>query len=149
MPPDFSLQPVLDFRHNCVEALEIELGQILNARQRAQDILDMLNMSQADLLNKLAMRQLGEVDLVSVGQLRVAQKAIEAQIAQKYAELVALTEKVTEQQRKVVVARQDEEALQTLKKKSIERFHSQQALQEQRLQDDIYISQAYHRRLGH
>ena len=32
MPPKFSLQPVLDYRHNLVEALEIELGSLLNAK---------------------------------------------------------------------------------------------------------------------
>ncbi len=146
MPPDFSLQPVLDFRHNRVEALETELGQMLNARRLVQDELAILFVSEARVMGDLALRQSGEVDLVSVAQLRSFQKALEAQIVQHQAALAQWSQKVTEQQHQVVAARQEEEALLTLKKKSVERFQNQQTLYERRLQDDIYISQAYHHR---
>ncbi len=38
MPPKFSLQTVLDVRHSKVEALEIELGQLMQEKRKKRII---------------------------------------------------------------------------------------------------------------
>jgi len=43
MPPKFSLQPVLDYRHNRVEVLEVELGRLLQTQKLGQTILEAQN----------------------------------------------------------------------------------------------------------
>jgi flagellar biosynthesis chaperone FliJ len=59
-----------------------------------------------------------------------------------------LARQVQAKQQELVAARQEEEVLVILKDKEVERYQAEQAQQENRLQDDIYIAQA-HRRAIH
>ena len=147
MPPKFSLQSILDFRHSRVEIIEIELGQLLTAQQQALNFIEMLQVVKVQLFAELNVQQFGEVDLVRVAQLRANLKAIETQIAQQQAELKAVTAQVAAKQREVIGARQDEKVLAILKGKEIERYHAHLIQEENRLQDDIYIAQAFRSRV--
>jgi flagellar export protein FliJ len=143
MAPKFSLQPVLDYRHNRVERLEIELSLLLNAQLVARIALERSRETEARLLDELNRQQIGEVDLVKVEQLRLNQKTIENRIRLQMAEFELLSARVSAKQAEVVGAKQDEESLEILKDKEIERFQAVQAQLDNRLLDDIYISRAH------
>jgi flagellar export protein FliJ len=147
MAPKFSLQPVLDYRHNRVELLEVELGQLLNAQQHGLASLDGLKESQAVLYQELHSQQVGDVDLFKVGQLRANLNTVRDRIVRQRAYLDVLAQQIHAKRSEVVGARQDEEALAILKNREIERYQVEQAQQELRLQDDIYIAQAFRRSL--
>lgn len=148
MTPKFSLQPVLDYRHNRVEMLEVELGRLLQAQQRGQTFLEALKDSQARLFEQLNQCQQGEIDLFLLTRLRSTLKTINQHIHQQQERLRELAEQVQAKRQEVVTARQDEEVLETLKNKEIERYHQEQAQAEKRQQDDIYITRAYQRSNG-
>jgi flagellar export protein FliJ len=148
VPPKFTLQPVLDYRHNRVELLEVELGQLLTAHQRGQASLAALKANQSALFEELHANQVGEVNLVKVGQLRANLNRLRAQILKQQADLKALEQQIQSKRSEMVSARQDEEVLAILKDKEKDRYQTEQAQQEMRLQDDIYIAQAYRRSLG-
>ncbi|MEN6393660.1 MAG: flagellar export protein FliJ [Anaerolineaceae bacterium] len=143
MPPKFSLQPVLDYRHNRVEVLEVELGRLLQTQKLGQTILEALQDSRGRIINQLKDRQQGEIDLFLISRLRSSLNNVNERIIQQEAYLVELDYQVQEKRNEVISAKQDDEALQTLKDREIERYQAEQAQKENRLQDDIYISRAF------
>jgi flagellar FliJ protein len=143
MPPKFSLQPVLDYRHNRVEVLEVELGRLLQTQKRGQTILEALQDSRGRIINQLKDGQQGDIDLFLVSRLRSSLNNINERITQQETYLVELNFQVQEKRQEVISAKQDDEALQTLKDREIERYMTEQAQKENRLQDDIYISRAF------
>lgn len=143
MPPKFSLQPVLDYRHNRVEVLEVELGRLLQTQQRGLTILEALQDSRGRIINQLKDGQQGDIDLFLVSRLRSSLNNINERITQQEKYLIELNYQVQEKRNEVISAKQDDEALQTLKDREIERYMAEQAQKENRLQDDIYISRAY------
>ncbi len=143
MPPKFSLQSVLDYRHKLVELLESELAQILLAQQKARSFLQVLEASQQDLSEKLGFAQQGDIDLFLVTQLRSNLNVITDYIVHQNTLLQDLNSKIEEKQQEIVKARQDEEALKKLSERELERYLDEQALQEKRYQDDAYIARAF------
>lgn len=143
MPPKFSLQPVLDYRHNRVEVLEVELGRLLQTQKRGQTILEALHDSRGRIINQLKDGQQGDIDLFLVSRLRSSLNNINERITQQETYLVELNYQVQEKRNEVISAKQDDEALQTLKDREVQRYKAEQVQKENRLQDDIYISRAF------
>ncbi len=143
MPPKFSLQSVLDYYHSRVETLEVELGRLLQAQRQAQAYLEALQASQAELFEQLRQKQMGDLDLAEIGNLRLNLKVVAARIEQQVAALTALAHKIETQRQQVVLAKQDEETLNILKEKEAARYKAEELKQENRLREDIYIAQAY------
>lgn len=143
MTPKFSLQSVLDYRHSRVEVLEVELGSLVQAQKRGQTLLEALQESRQRLYGELDERQRGEMDLFMIAQLRSNLKMVGERMAEQQARLQALAGQIQAKRDEVVVARQDEEVLENLKRKESDRWQAEQAQAENRMQDDLYIAQAY------
>jgi flagellar export protein FliJ len=143
MPPKFSLQAVLDVRHSRVEALEIELSELLMAQREGEAMLVSLKELQGNIFRLLQEQQSGEIDLFAVAHLRADLVLNQEKIAQVLEALKVLAGRIDAKRQEIVLARQAEETLGTLKRKEIERFNSEQAVRESRAQDDIYIAQAF------
>ncbi|HVP21250.1 MAG TPA: flagellar FliJ family protein [Anaerolineaceae bacterium] len=143
MPPKFSLQTVLDVRHTRVEALEIELGELLTAQQEGLIMLASFESSLHEVFARLHQAQNGELDLFAINHLRANVRDLQARIAQVEEALRILEEKIEDKRSELVSAKQSEETLQTLKRKEIDRYKTELALYENKQQDDVYISQAF------
>lgn len=143
MPPEFPLQVVLDYRDRLVDALEIEMSCLLNARQRAQDLLYALKGELASLFNELRCSQTGDLDLVKIGQLRANIEYVDDYIARQEGEIARLDQQIEAKRQELIKARQDEEMLEILKEKAIEAYEEDQKIKESRAQDDIYITSHY------
>lgn len=142
--PKFALQAVLDYRHSLVEALEIELGRLHAARQEAQRVLDDLLANQQQLYADLHHRQIaGPLDLSLIAQARISLKALEKRIADQIQYLAQLDQQIEAKRLQLVKAKQDEETLAKLKEKELERWAEEEARQEDRQRDDLYIARAY------
>lgn len=146
MVPKFSLQNVLDLRHSHVEALEVELSQLIQAQLNAQGILEAFVTLQIDLMQKLTLEQVGEMDLFSVSILRSNILTVDYQIVAVKEKLRSATLEVEAKRQELIQARQKEETLETLKNKRIEVYQTEVAQHEARAQDEIYISQAFRQR---
>jgi flagellar export protein FliJ len=146
MAPKFSLQNVLDLRHSHVDALEVELSQLMQARLNAQGILDAFLILQIDLMQKLTLEQADVMDLFSVSILRSNILTVDYQIVSMKEKLRAATLEVEAKRQELIQARQKKETLETLKNKRIEVYQTEVARYEARTQDDIYISQAFQQR---
>ncbi|MEI6289570.1 MAG: hypothetical protein WCP19_03985 [Chloroflexota bacterium] len=143
MAPKFSLQSVLDVRHSKVELLEIELGKLLTAQQKAQLLLLSLQEYQASLLDQLSVAQTGDIDLFKIGLMRLNILDATKRIEVVSAELVKQEWEIKKKRAEMVDAKQAEETLEILKRKRFEVYQAEQLQFESREQDDIYIAQAY------
>ncbi len=148
MQPKFSLQTVLDVRHTKVEALEIELGKLLQTRQQNQDLLETLKTLQDTLFAQLRKQQQGEMDLFAVQHLQANLEDIRMGITQVWTAITELDVQIDVKRQELVAARQSEETLGILKTKEFERFQNEQNSIEARAQDDIYVAQAFRQRTG-
>jgi flagellar export protein FliJ len=146
MPPKFSLQNVLNIRHDLVEALEIEFSRLLNLKMSQQAVLDNYLGMQADLMLKLTAAQTGELDLFNLKMLHENILSIDIQIKSARSKLAKICEAVNFKQAELIKARQNEETLETLKNKRLEVYNAELAQYEANVQDDIYISQAFRNR---
>jgi flagellar export protein FliJ len=144
----FGLEPVLNYRHQRVETLEIELGSLLNEERRYQALMMSLKDIEKELCKKMLESQAGEMDLITLIYLRANLKTVSEQITNCKECLKTITKEIIAKRNEVVLARQDEEALVILKDKEVERCRVEMNQQELRMQDDIYISKAYRRSVG-
>lgn len=146
MPPSFTLQSVLDYRHNLVEAKEMELGQLFAYQKNVEDQLEMIVNTKQQLFAAMNQSLSGDLDLVYHDQLRRQVDTVEQKKVETQALLVEIQQQVDEKRKELVSAKQDEEVLVTLKDKEIQKFVEKQSYIELKVQDDIYISQAYQTR---
>jgi len=145
MPPKFTLQPVLDYRHRRVEALEIELSRILRDKKRAEEKLQSLFTRQYEILEEIRIVQNGDLDMQRIRQLYNGLKSLQRMIDDQKLVLADIMIKVEEKRQQIVKARQDEETLEILKEKEEQRVLLEENRKENALRDDIYIAQAYHK----
>jgi flagellar FliJ protein len=143
MTPKFSLQNVLDLRHEKVERLEVELGKALAACKATEELLFTLQQEHQHYLQALHTAQQGEINLLDLQLLRSTILMLDKQILATMHKLAKQRTEAEEKRIEVVKAKQDEETLEILKQKRHDAFLEEQALAEQRVQDDIYIARAF------
>ena len=146
MPPKFSLQPVLDHRHNRVEVLEVEMGRLQAVRLLTESRLEAVCDERRRLFDVLRQQQAGALNMAAIGQLRLNLKTVEGHIRRHETALADLVLQIERRRLELVAANQDEETLATLKKKALERQRAALAWQENRQRDDLYIARAYQQR---
>lgn len=143
MAPKFSLQNVLDVRHGKVELLEVELGKLMLAQQQVELQLSTLQEFHKNLLEELAIVQSGDIDLNKSSLLRLNLSQVSGYIKRLTVDLIKRKKDVEEKRTDLVKAKQAEETLEILKRKRHEVYLAEQVQIEARLQDDIYIAQAF------
>jgi flagellar export protein FliJ len=148
MPPKFSLQSVLDYRHSRVEALELEFSRLVEAHQQGLAMRAECQQGLDHLYERLQAEQSGDLDLFAIEHLRSDALSSKNQLDQIIQALAVLEEQIEAKRKEIVAARQGEETLNTLKEKEIDRWQLEQALSENRQQDNIYIAQAFRRANG-
>jgi len=146
MPPEFSLQTVLDYRATIVESLEIELGQLINQKKELEKAFRMAELREFDLWEQLTKEQVGYMNLSYIDQIRIQLERLEKEKDQLKETLRELNERIDRKREEVVLARQEEETLEIVKEKEIEAYWERVKKQDQKTQDDIYIAQAYQAR---
>lgn len=143
MPPTFALQNVLDIRHSKVEAIEIQLGrtqkQLLSLQDRKTALLDMKDRH----LQEMYMRMQDEINVFQLDILRSNVSTIDNSTKQIDADINETQKKISQIRVNLVTAKQDEETLEILKEKEIEKFKEEIKRIENKQQDDVYISLAY------
>ncbi len=146
MPPIFPLQNVLDVRHSKVEAIEIQLGrtqkQLLTLEERKVMLLSMKDRN----LKEMYLRMQGEINIFQLDILRSNISAIDTRTKQIQRDIEETQKKISQIQKNLVAAKQEEETLEILKEKQIERFKEEVKRIENKQQDDVYISLAYKNR---
>lgn len=146
MAPRFSLQNVLDIRHNQVEAVEIELGNLIARQFELESRLSALHQVKEHLIDGLSAAMTGEINLQKIHLQQKDLALIIEYIDTTDEELQAMIRRVDEKRQELVQAKQSEEMLQVLKRKRIEQYNAEQAQIESRAQDDLYIARGFRQR---
>lgn len=144
MSPKFSLQNVLDVRHEKVELLEIDLGKLLMVQQETQNLLASLEAYQAGLLEALSEAQTGDLDLVKLNLLFLNSLQVGRNIETVTIELKKQAFAIEDKRAELVRAKQSEETLQILKRNRHEVYVAEQVQLEAQALDDIYIARSFH-----
>lgn len=147
MPPNFSLQPVLDYRETIVETLEIELGQLIREKTKTEKTIRKLSDQERNLWAEMITQQVGEMNLIRIEQLQQHLDQLEKQkelLMDKLKEIVAAIHK---KRQEIITAKQDQEVLEIIKEKEEEEYQELVKQNNLKLQDDIYIAQAYQSRI--
>ena len=143
MAPKFSLQNVLDIRHEKVEILEIELGKLSAIHQETRNLMNSLKEYQCSLLDQLNETQTGEIDMVKLNLLRLNILQVSKHIEIVMIELKKQAREIEEKRTNLVQAKQSEETLEILTRKRHEIYTAEQIQIEAQVQDDIYIARAF------
>ncbi len=143
MPPKFSLQNVLDYRHSKVEKLEVVFGRLQNQLQIAKDHLVSMETEKQHLMQELGSYQNGDLNLQKILQARTFLKRIQKGMDRQKAEIARLSIEAEDARTALVQAKQDEVALEKLSEKELQVYTDRANIREKQQQDDIYISQAH------
>jgi flagellar export protein FliJ len=146
MPPKFSLQTVLDVRHSKVEALEIELGLMMQEKLQKENYLHTLYLAQDKLYEALHQSMSGMLDLIQVNLLRANINQVGSQLQATNQQIQDLENRVTIKREDLITAKKEEESLKLLKTREYERFLEEEKEKEKRFMDDVYISQGFRQR---
>ncbi len=141
--PKFSLQNVLDIRHDKVELLEIELGKLLATHQQTLNLMNSLEQYQTSLFEQMSEAQTGEIDLVKLKLLLLNTLQVGKHIEAVSLELKKQSAGIEKKRLEIVQAKQAEETLTILKRKRNEVYEAEQIQIEAQAQDDIYIARAF------
>jgi flagellar export protein FliJ len=141
--PKFSLQNVLNIRHEKVELLEIEFGKLLMLHQETQNFMKSLEEYQVNLLDQLGKAQTGDIDLVEMNLLRMNITQINTHMELLNIQLKKQAIEIEVKRAQLVQAKQSEETLTILKRKRREVYDAEQIHIEAQTQDDIYIARAF------
>ncbi len=140
MKVKFSLQPVLDYRASRVEALEIELAQIVRARNEAEKALEALRVMERTLFLEIGRRQRGTLDLAALAAGRARLRRIQEDIYQQTQVVDGLRTQEEHKRAELIAAMQDEKILEKLKEREQARLEAELARMEGRERDDIYVT---------
>jgi flagellar protein FliJ len=147
MPPKFSLQTVLDVRHKRAESVEIEFSKLLMREKKITSEIEALEKNKLLLQKRLQDQMVGEMDLFNIAHLRANINQHDTTIGKCHLALANLQVEIGKKRQQLISARQDEETLDILKEKENKRFKENEAIKENKEQDDIYISRDYHKRM--
>ncbi|MGQ0602585.1 MAG: flagellar export protein FliJ [Anaerolineales bacterium] len=150
MSPEFSLQPLLNYRHNKVEAMEIQLARLIVEHRQAYNLRQAVQQGRNELLEdmRLEKKKTGPLDLDALTQLTHNLKMLDRRIAEQDDKVAALHNQIEDQRRLLVEARQEEEALSILRRKELDRFRAELNRRENAERDDIYIAPAFQRQMS-
>jgi len=140
MKVKFSLQPVLDYRASRVEALEIELAQIVRARGEAEKALERLRAMEQELFAEIGRRQRGVLNLAALAAGRARLRRIQEDIHQQTQVVEHLRTQEAHKRAELVAAMQDEKILEKLKEREQARLDAELARMEGRERDEIYVT---------
>jgi flagellar export protein FliJ len=146
MAPKFSLQTVLDVRHNRAEALEIEFSKLLHREKMIFNEIETLENTKQSLMFKLHEQMTGDMDLFVVAHLRANINQHTTAIDNCHLSLASLQVEIEGKRRQLVSARQAEETLDILKRNEIKKFKEKEVIHENKEQDDVYISRNFQKR---
>jgi flagellar export protein FliJ len=143
MPPKFSLQNVLDYRHSKVEKLEVIFGRTQNQLLLAKEQLVAMESERNTLLKDLGSYQNGDLNLQKILQARTFLKRVQKSMDRQKLEIARLSVEAENARLALITAKQDEVALEKLSQKELQVFTDKDNMREKQQQDDIYISQAH------
>ncbi len=133
----FSLETVLDYKQQVLEALQAEHGAIL-AQVRAQEaLLERLEANYYELNREFTQRKMEGITVLDAMQYEQYLRAMEREIQEAVLELERLRQEEEAKRAQVVAAKQDTSSLEKLKDKKLDLYNKAVQKSEEAMIDEF------------
>ena len=133
----FSLETVLDYKQQALNALQIEHGAIL-AQVRAQEArIEELESEYRHLDGEFGRRKLEGITIVDAMKYDQYLRAMERQLEEAYSRLAALRKQAEEKRLEVVEAKKETSSIEKLREKKLDGYNKMVQKSEEAMIDEL------------
>lgn len=133
----FSLETVLDYKQQALDALQIEHGAIL-AQVRAQEArIEELESEYRHLDGEFGRRKLEGITIVDAMKYDQYLRAMERQLEEAYSRLAALRKQAEEKRLEVVEAKKETSSIEKLREKKLDGYNKMVQKSEEAMIDEL------------
>ena len=133
----FSLETVLDYKQQALDALQVEHGAIL-ARVRAQEVeIQEMETAYRQLDEEFAQRKLAGISIVDAMKYEQYLRAAERQLEEAYKRLEKLKQQAEEKRQEVVEAKKETSSIEKLREKKLDAYNKAVQKSEEAMIDEL------------
>ena len=139
----FSLETVLDYKQQVLDALRVEHGAILAQVRAQEDVVDGLETDHREVDSEFSQRKLEGITIVDALSYEQYLRALERQIQTERRKLEILRRKEEQKREQVVEARKETATLEKLREHKLDDYHkAEQKEEEQRIEEFVSTARA-------
>lgn len=133
----FSLETVLDYKQQVLDALQVEHGVIL-AQVRAQEVaIEEMETDYRELDEEFAQRKLEGITIVDAMKYDQYLRAMERQLEEAYRRLEQLKEQAEKKRQEVVEAKKETSSIEKLREKKLDSYNKAVQKSEEAMIDEL------------
>jgi flagellar export protein FliJ len=139
-PQGFRLQPVLNYKANIVDMLEVEFARLKLAHQQETAVLEQLQQTKTDEMNALHSRQNGALNCQAIQMHHQYLQALDRFIRQQTGRVEDAKHRADTKREELVNTVQDQKTLEKLKERHHTTQRQESLRREARIVDDLVIT---------
>ena len=133
----FSLETVLDYKQQVLDALQAEHGAILAQVRAQEELLERLEANYYELNQEFTQRKMEGISILDAMQYEQYLRAMERQIQEAVLELEKLRQEEEAKRAQVVAAKQDTSSLEKLREKKLDLYNKAVQKSEEAMIDEF------------
>mgnify|MGYP000439319190 CR=1 FL=1 len=134
---DFRLQPVLNYKSQMVDALEMEFARLKQAYQREQTLLDNLLQTAEKEMQALTERQVGPLDCAEIQLRQDYLLGLHETVHEQTGRVAQAEQRMGSKREELVDTLQDQKALEKLREHHQAQLRKELERKESRVVDDL------------
>ena len=133
----FSLETVLDYKQQVLDALQAEHGAILAQVRAQEELLERLEANYYELDQEFTQRKMEGISILDAMQYEQYLRAMEREIQEAVLELEKLRQEEEAKRAQVVAAKQDASSLEQLREKKLDLYNKAVQKSEEAMIDEF------------
>ena len=133
----FSLETVLDYKQQVLDALQAEHGAILAQVRAQEELLERLEANYSELNQEFTQRKMEGISILDAMQYEQYLRAMEREIQEAVLELEKLRQEEEAKRAQVVAAKQDTSSLEKLREKKLDLYNKAVQKSEEAMIDEF------------
>ena len=133
----FSLETVLDYKQQVLDALQAEHGAILAQVRAQEELLERLEANYYELNQEFTQRKMEGISILDAMQYEQYLRALEREIQEAVLELEKLRQEEEAKRAQVVAAKQDTSSLEKLREKKLDLYNKAVQKSEEAMIDEF------------
>lgn len=136
----FSLETVLDYKQQVLDALQAEHGAILAQVRAQEELLERLEANYYELNQEFTQRKMEGISILDAMQYEQYLRAMEREIQEAVLELEKLRQEEEAKRAQVVAAKQDTSSLEKLREKKLDLYNKAVQKSEEAMIDEFVMT---------
>ena len=133
----FSLETVLDYKQQALDALQVEHGAIMAQVRAQENRIEELEVEYRHLDGEFARRKLEGITIVDAMKYDQYLRAMERQLEEAYQRLEALRKQAEEKRQEVVEAKKETSSIEKLREKKLDAYNKALQKSEEAIIDEL------------